>query len=279
MEKILQGAILIIIAMLIFGSFGIFSRAIDSPVLVLVMFFQIVGLFGMGIIVFIRKTYSVKGQLKLIACYVAMNLIADMSFLAAVRYTSVANAVFLKYTGPIYVLLLAPLLLKETRGKKIISALVLAIAGLLIILYQNISGTNAISFGIVLGIISGLTLGIVTIIIKKILTNISVYTAMFYRFLISTPIMIIVVVFSGAIIPMESIAMLLFFGAIFAVVGTAIHLEGVARVSAQRASILFYIEPLAAVVFAIILLSETPTLLTLIGGLLIILSSYIMIKK
>lgn len=281
METKNLGAILIVFAMLLFGLFGIFSRLISSPVVILILFFQISGLFGMGLIVLLKKDFSTKGQIKLIICYVIVNLLADFSFLAASRYTSIANAVFLKYTGPIYVLLLSTFLLKEQRDKKSIYAVLIALTGLFIIIFPNDLGSNANTIGIALGTIAGITLGLCTLIIKKILNTISVYTALFYRFLISAPLMTIVVLLSGIRVEISTpvVLTLLGFGFLFAIVGTVIHFEGISRLSAQRASVLFYIEPLSATIFAVIMFSETPTFFTLLGGALIIISTYLIVKK
>jgi drug/metabolite transporter (DMT)-like permease len=48
-------------------------------------------------------------------------------------------------------------------------------------------------------------------------------------------------------------------------------------VLAQHAAILGYIEPLAAIPLAFLFLSETPSLIALFGGLLIILSGYLVV--
>ena len=58
-----------------------------------------------------------------------------------------------------------------------------------------------------------------------------------------------------------------------------LFIKAVTHLPAQRVSIITYIEPLSAVILAFLFLREIPNIFTLIGGLLILTSSYLTIKE
>ena len=68
------------------------------------------------------------------------------------------------------------------------------------------------------------------------------------------------------------------FGLLYAVIAGNIHHKGISLVKAQHAGIIGFVEPVAAAAYAIFLFSEIPTLFTIVGGLLIIFSSYMVIR-
>jgi drug/metabolite transporter (DMT)-like permease len=71
---------------------------------------------------------------------------------------------------------------------------------------------------------------------------------------------------------------LLFIGGIaHSTVAPLLYFSALRKVLAQHAAVLGYIEPLAAVPFAMVFLAEVPSSLSLSGGILILASGYIII--
>ena len=101
-----------------------------------------------------------------ILLYGIINLLNNFFFFQAFLNTSISNAVLTHYTAPIFVALLAPYLLKERLEKITIIALIIAIIGLGIISYQNLSLQSKDFIGIVFGTASGLMFALVIISIK-----------------------------------------------------------------------------------------------------------------
>jgi drug/metabolite transporter (DMT)-like permease len=58
-----------------------------------------------------------------------------------------------------------------------------------------------------------------------------------------------------------------------------LYYNALRKVIAQHAAILGYMEPLAAIPLAFLLLAETPTMLALFGGFLILFSGYLVIHS
>ena len=132
--------------------------------------------------------------------------------------------------------------------------------------------------GMIFALLSAVTNASALVLVKKIMLKLNVYTMMFYRFLINT-IILTPFILIGSSINTETLPLLALFGIVFAGIGITLHFEGISRIKIQRAGVLSYIDPLSATFYSILLFSEIPSIFTIIGGLLILLSSYLAIKN
>ena len=279
MNESMKGNVFLIIAMLIFGLMGIFAKSLPSCPLVLLYAFQIVGIITYFLVLIRTKKFHLKGALKLIFIMTLFNLLSDFSFFSAVKLTSVANAVLIKFTAPIFILIFAPIIINEKRDRNSLYAIPLAMLGLFMIIYQNNLVFDANLTGMGFALVTALSSAAVLIIVKKITKYLDLYTMLFYRFLISTIILTPIIFFENPMISDSAIVPLAIFGILFITIGTTIHLQGIKRIPVQRSGILGYVEPLSASVYAIFIFSEIPTIFTLVGGALILLSSYLVIRN
>ncbi len=279
MNDSVKGNILLIVAMLIFGLMGILAKYLPSSPLVLLYAFQVVGLITYFLVLVKTKKFQLKGALKLIFVMTFFNLISDFSFFSAVKLTSVTNAVLIKFTAPIFILILAPIIISEKRERSSLYAIPLAILGLFMIIYQSNLVFDANLTGMAFALVTAVSSAVVLILIKKIMKSLDLYTMLFYRFLISTILLTPIIFLESSLMSSDMIISLALFGVLFITIGTTIHVQGVKRIPVQRSSILGYIEPLSAAVYGIFLFSEIPTIFTIIGGALILLSSYLIIKN
>ena len=124
-----QGIIEIIIATLIWGTLGIIVRSIELEAGTVVAYRSIIAA-PIMVFLLLRQKHWVKsiksGNYKLLMLSGIAIAIAWTAHFSAFKLTSIANTVTLLYTGPIYVAILAPLLLKEIREKKANLCLILS---------------------------------------------------------------------------------------------------------------------------------------------------------
>jgi drug/metabolite transporter (DMT)-like permease len=85
------------------------------------------------------------------------------TFVIATAMTAAANAIILQYTAPIWVFLLAPLLLRERPGKIEGLVLLVAMAGVGVIFWGNRTGNVA---GLVIALASGLGYGALIVALR-----------------------------------------------------------------------------------------------------------------
>jgi hypothetical protein len=97
-------------------------------------------------------------------------LIGVLLFFIALRGTGVAMAMFLLYTAPVYVALLAPRLLREPSDRTIYLALAVALAGMAVVVLPDLLGHGAAAstMGIAAGAAAGAAFGLFTIVVKTL---------------------------------------------------------------------------------------------------------------
>ncbi len=275
LSKEAKGDSLILIAMLIFGSYALFLRAFPAiPTISFLFFFQLVGAISFFLIALKRNLLWVNRKDLLFLLGLAIFAVAnDLMYFQAFRLTSIANTALPHQMVSIFLIFLAPYFLKEKTNKYEWTALVVSILGLVIIYWNGISLQSGQDLlGITLGLASALFYALIIIFFR--LTSqrgLTISTISFWRYTFSVIMMFpFMFLFGGFNVTNQDFVPLIIFGIIFAVIASAIHISGLIQTRALHASILGKSEPVIAILYGIILLNETPSMQVIIGGVLII---------
>jgi len=201
----------------------------------------------------------------------------------SMKLIAIANAVLLNYMAPIFVALLAPLVLKEKLEKSTLLALAVSVAGIVVISYQqNLRISDPDNFnlaGIILGLLAGLAYAGFVVISKRALSSFSSPVVAFYSYSVASICLLPFVIgtdFSPDLTPWMLMLVLGIFNTAFAV---TLYLKGLGMIKAQKAVIFTYLEPASAVVFGFFFLAQPPTPLMLVGGFLILVAGYIVTSR
>ncbi len=282
----LKGYIQIATAAVLFGLIGIFVKLTTQMPLGSIIFYRL--LFGLVAIALFftccRRLSELRpGQKKQYLLLLGLIQAGTMlSYFFSVKHTSVSIAVLLLYTAPVYVTLLSPLLLKEYINRRSIFALAISIIGVILVirpdtLFQDVDYTYLI--GLAAGLVSGLLYGGMTLTsryLKDYYTGTAQGAwALLITLLIFSPYSIAIT----AKILLDNLAVLVLFGLIPTALALVLYLSGLMHVRAQNASIVALLEPVSAVVFAYIILSEPVTISMLAGGALILLGAVIISRE
>jgi len=201
----------------------------------------------------------------------------------SMKLIAIANAVLLNYMAPIFVALLAPLVLKEKLEKSTLLALAISVAGIAVISYQQnlqISDPDGFNLlGIILGLLAGLAYAGFVIVSKKALSSFSSLVVAFYSYCVASICLLLFVIgidFSPDLAPWILLLVLGIFNTAFAV---TLYLKGLGMIKAQKAVVFTYLEPASAVVFGFLFLAQPPTPLMFVGGFLILFAGYIVASR
>ncbi len=207
-----------------------------------------------------------------------MQVMTMLTYFIAVLKATVSVAVLLLYTAPVYVTLFSPWLLRERSTKKGIIALILSIAGILLIIDIGKLEFQGYPVGILAGIISGITYAFQIITSKYICQTYRGYTQAFWSFIIAVLILLPVGLAPANVVSgnMVNLILLAIFPTILAV---SLYFNGLKKVKAQSASILGLIEPVSAVILAVIILNEKISILELLGGALILAGAVLVTRE
>ena len=272
----------IIIASILWGFAGIFAK-------------KVVGMSAQGII-FYRVTFALiilsiflylsgnmhKIKLKDKKIYLLLfsifQIATMLTFFIAILKASVSVAVLLLYTAPVYITVLSPLLLKEKSTKTGLFALVLSISGIFMIVDIEKIDLSLQSIGIFAGIFSGISYALQIMISKYVSHTYSGYTQAFWSFVIAMLILLPagIVQFDAVHGNITYLILLAIFPTILAV---SLYFNGLNKVKASSASILGLIEPLSAVILAVLILDEKISLPLILGGALILAGAAIVTRN
>lgn len=272
----------VICAMLIWGTVGICVRVIQLPSTELVFMRSVIG--SLSMLSF--KLLLTKGRIDVTA-YTRKNLLllvssgAVMAFhwlllFESFRATTVANATILCYTAPIFVILLAPLILKETITAKSAFGVGLSMAGLMVITFAQPMEQGAYNHpkGFAMGLASAL-LYVVLIFINKFIVGFPILDRSMIQ-IGSSALTLLPFVLSRKLLVLPTdytLAVLLILGAVHTGFAYILYFGSFDSLPAQTLSILSYIDPISATFFGALLLAEPIGLPQIIGGALVLLGT------
>ncbi len=285
-----MGSLLVVAAILIWSSLGVFVRLAEEPTHVIIFYSTLFSLPLQALIFLspdIRSQIPPLKKLPYIFLITICLLLNTFTFLLAYSKTTIANAVLTHYIAPVLVAFLGAIFLKEKVTWKIVLSIVMATVGLWIMLggatvlacikgvfVEGLKVTPDL-IGIASGLASGLFYAILIILIRLFSQRMNPYVLVFFQNLFMT---LILLPFIKAV-PLDKLLFFALMGAMHSTLAPYLYYFGLRRIQANRAAVLGYLEPVGAIIFSMIFLSEMPHLRAYIGGAIVLLSGYLTITE
>ena len=275
----LSGYVMIASAALIWGSIGVIVRVLPLSALTIVEYRVMIAL-PFFLIPWLRygKTHGLRGpNFKLLIVSGVIQAVAWAAFFTAFKMTGIANAVVLLYTAPIFVALWAPYLLSEPRESRAYISLLLATVGILFIFANEGLGERLGFFGALSGLLAGFLFAFVIMLDRRLSQEYPSKSIVAVQLLVATIMLAPTVLMEQRALGYYEVLLLVILGVVHTGVGLHLYLEGLRLTLAQHAVIIQYLEPTSAFLYAALLLSELPDLISLLGCILIIAANFILI--
>jgi drug/metabolite transporter (DMT)-like permease len=276
----LRGYLEVGLASLANGSIGVIVTYADMPSTMLLCLRMAFAAAVLGVVVLIsgswRDLRSPGAPLRLLGISVALALNLILYFLA-IRSTGVAVAIFLSYLAPVYLAFVAPRVLHEATDRIVYVALAIGLAGMAVILVPGLllEGTKLSAAGLFYGWAAGVMYAVYLLFAKSLRG----------RHVRSTAVVFIQSAFTAAVMLVPGLMAVsaahyhfsgtdLLMAAILGLVNTAfafsLFMDGLRYIRLQHASIIGYLEPVSAPLYALVLLSQVPSMWTVAGGAMIV---------
>ncbi len=214
------------------------------------------------------------------------------TWISSLEYTSVASSVVFVSTGPLWVALLSPLLLKEHLARTAIYGLGLSLAGGTIIglsdacvwdaglscpALQDVMQGRAM-WGNLLALLGALTVTGYLIIGRKLRSRVSLVPYIFMVYGMAAIALIVIMLVSGdspfGYAP-KTYGWIFLLAALPQLIGHSTYNWALKYLPAALVAVMTLGEPIGSAILAFFILNETPTLATLIGGTLILAGIYL----
>jgi len=203
----------------------------------------------------------------------------------AYRYTTIANATLSYYFAPIFVLLLSPIVLEEKLTFKKIAYVCMAMIGLFLILSN---GQNSLgqSYDHLKGILYGLSGAVLyagVILINKKIKNLSGYETTMIQLMVASIVLLPIVIYQNNIIfsqiDLVSWILILAIGIIHTGIAYLLYFSSIKELRGESIAILSFIDPIWAVIIAVVFLKEGMNVYQVIGGSLILVATFFSERK
>lgn len=206
-------------------------------------------------------------------------ILTVVSYTYAVQHTTAANAVLLVNTAPVYVAVLAPILIGEPRARFTWISLALALTGMALITDpRQLDVRSGEMGGILAGAFSGLGYGGVMIISRSLRGRVTGLTQNLWS---NGLIVIVLLPWALQTAPdaiVDNLPVLVPLGIFSLGMSYWLYFMGLARASAQVVSVASLFEPIFGILMGVLFFAEIPNALVWAGGALI-LASVILISR
>ena len=207
-----------------------------------------------------------------------------IAFFEAIQVSTVAIGLLSFASYPLFTTLLEPLFFKEVLRRQNVVAALIVICGLAIMATSSEEPNAIISGSVIQGLLWGLLAGfgfsVLTLLNRGYVRNHSPLLLTCWQNGFAALVLLPWSLSESWMISVKEWSLLFILGVICTVGGHTLLINGLRHVKAQIASLLIAgLEPVGAIVFALFLLGEIPSLQTLLGGLLIVGTTFLITNR
>jgi DME family drug/metabolite transporter len=188
------------------------------------------------------------------------------SFVIATKWTTAANAIFLQYSGAIWVLLLSPLVLKEPLRRIDVAVTIMALGGMALFFVDRFDTRG--SAGNWVALLSSVFFATLVLSLRKERGG-AAEAAVTYGNVLAA-LALLPLVGNKLRIDRLSLVVLLLLGIFQIAVAYAFFVRGLRYVSATQASLTGMVEPIANPLWVFLLLGEHPSPFAMAGGVVVL---------
>ncbi|OLF73649.1 permease [Pseudoalteromonas haloplanktis] len=272
MQSQQQSLIYLHIAVLLFGGTALFAKLIGLNALDITAYRAAIA--GVAICVLLTlqkkpiKLHRAKDYVIAILLGVAVG-IHWVTYFAGMQLAGITVGMLAFFTYPVITVFLEPLFNKsKPKAKDIISAVVVIIG--IYLLIPNVNLGDDITLGVVTGVVSALFFAIRNITHKRYFSEYGGPQTMFYQTLVASLMLCAFIEVPITQINDTDLILLLIAGVVFTAMPHSLFAASLKNLSAATAGLISCLQPLYGTILAIIILHERPSVMTLIGGALIV---------
>jgi drug/metabolite transporter (DMT)-like permease len=192
-------------------------------------------------------------------------------FFETLKLASVAVAILTVYTAPIFLAVLAPLLLPEARSRIGIVALAISAPGIALIALSGEGGAAVDPAAIGTGLGAAVTYALIVIWTKSLVHNIAPVAVAFWSYAIVGVLVLPFALAGGRFLPhgVEWVYVLAL-GALLTAAAGVLYMRALKDVTAQAAGLLAYLDPVSASILAWAILGQDLGWQVVAGGIAVL---------
>lgn len=279
-RKQLKAYGMVALAAALWGTIGVLVKwlyAWDVNLWSFIFFRAIIGAVACGLAILVVQRSWFKVERRDIPFLTLYGFVSTSVFFALWLYTlsitTVAVAVVMLYTAPVFAAILARFTFGEAISPQKVVALCLSFTGCALVAGLLAEQPVVSLLGVITGIGSAMTYAAFGIMGKRARSKHNSLTIQFYSMTFGSLFLVPALTVPGASLgpyPWQVWALMVFIAAGPTLVARVLYVSAVKHVEASRAAIVANIEPVMAAIFAFVMLGEALSPLQIIGGCLVL---------
>ncbi|MBE0366386.1 DMT family transporter [Pseudoalteromonas aurantia] len=263
-------------AVLLFGGTALFSKLINLSALDITVYRTAVAFIALTALLIVqRKRIKLKSnQDYLVAILLGVVVgLHWLTYFAGMQMAGITIGIIAFFTYPVITVFLEPLFTKKQILKKDIVCAIVVLSGIYLLVPEASLG-NQITLGIVTGVSSGALFSLRNLLQKRYFSHYGGPQTMLYQTLVASVMLCAFVSVPPVELEQIDLYLILLAGVVFTALPHALFSSSLRHLSATTAGLISCLQPLYATLLAFILLLETPSVATLIGGLLVVSTAF-----
>jgi drug/metabolite transporter (DMT)-like permease len=256
------------------GFVSVIAAGVDLPASTLVFWRCVVAAITVPALVLLVR------RVRLLVVEERRNQLLGLAVLVAIHWAllfqtlklaSVAVAILTVYTAPIFLAVLAPIFLPESRSRIGLVALAVSAPGIALIALGGESGAAVDPLAIATGLGAAITYAFLVIWTKSLVHNIAPVAVAFWSYALVGVIVLPFALGSGEFVPHGAEwGYVLILGAILTAAAGVLYMRALKDVTAQAAGLLAYLDPVSASFLAWAILGQDFGWQVVVGGLAVV---------
>lgn len=256
-----RGALLVLSAALLWSTGGIGVKALSDPALKVAFFRSGVAAVALLLLLRPRVPRWTPAFVAALVSYAA----CLTTFVVATKWTTAANAIFLQYSGVVWVLIFSPIVLREPFRRRDAVAIAVALSGMALFFVGKFRAGGG---GDLMAMLSGVFFAVLVLALRSERES-GAEAAVTYGNVLACAALLPFVWKDLALSP-KSGAILLFLG-LFQIAGAyVLFVRGLRYVTATSASLFGMLEPVANPIWVFLFIGERPGAYAVAGGAIVL---------
>jgi drug/metabolite transporter (DMT)-like permease len=276
------GSLLIAGCATTWGIVGIIVREVDAPAMTIVFArVALAALFLLLALPLVGRRDLLKRPPWPVLVFGVLLAVHWSLYFQAIKETSVASAVLVTYSAPIFVSLMAPFILRERVPPATIVALVVSVAGIALITLAGGGGGGAEvrPLGIGLAVLAAITYAFLLVLTKRYAADVEPVTLVCWEAMVAAVVLAPAALIGGVVPTGADLGYLVVLGVVLTGGVNIVFVAALRWVPATTAGILAYMEPVSGAILAAVLLGEELTAPIIIGGLAIVAAGVAVVRE
>ena len=193
------------------------------------------------------------------------------AFFQSINVSNVAVGLLSFSSFPLFTAMLEPLLLRQRPTRVQVVAALLILPGIYL-LVPSFTFQNQTTLGVAWGVLAGATFALLSVTNRWLARTYPSLTISLYQDGVAAIVLLPALFFapSATLWTPHTLLILLVLGVVCTALAHTLFIASMRHITAQSASLLASLEPVWGIVFGVLLLQDIPTLITLLGGAIIL---------